>query len=261
MGRMGFVSWRAAAYPAAVLTPLPKEAIPMKSLIAILALLCAGAAWSAAQPSPAETVLKGEVLEVKDVDSYSYLRLKTSEGEIWAAVGKAPIKTGAKVTIENVMVMTNFESKSLKKTFPKIAFGTLAGAGAPAAAAGGQAANPHAGTPKVEFSGDVKVAKATGADARTVVEVLTKGAGLKDKKVTVRGKVVKFSAMIMGKNWVHLRDGTGSAADKTDDLLVTTMDQAKVGDVVVVKGTVRTDKDFGAGYSYKVLVEEATLGK
>jgi hypothetical protein len=241
---MGFVSWRAAAYPAAVLTPLPKEAIPMKSLIAILALLCAGAAWSAAQPSPAETVLKGEVLEVKDVDSYSYLRLKTSEGE-------------------NVMVMTNFESKSLKKTFPKIAFGTLAGAGAgaPAAAAGGQAANPHAGAPKVEFSGDVKVAKATGADARTVVEVLTKGAGLKDKKVTVRGKVVKFSAMIMGKNWVHLRDGTGSAADKTDDLLVTTMDQAKVGDVVVVKGTVRTDKDFGAGYSYKVLVEEATLGK
>ena len=235
----------------------------MKSLIAILALLCAGAAWSAAQPAPAETVLNGEVLEVKDVESYSYLRLKTSEGETWAAVGRAPLKKGAKVTIENVMVMTNFESKSLKQTFPKIVFGTLAGAGTGApAVAGSPAANPHAGgAPKVEFSGDVKVAKASGADARTVVEVLTKGAALKDKKVTIRGKVVKFSAMIMGKNWVHLRDGTGSAADKTDDLLVTTMDQAKVGDVVVVKGTVRTDKDFGAGYSYKVLVEEATLGQ
>lgn len=233
----------------------------MKSLIAILALCCAGLAWSAPQPAAAETVLKGEVLEIKEVDSYSYLRLKTADGETWAAVGRAPIKKGAKVTIENVMVMTNFESKSLKQTFPKIVFGTLAGAGAPAVASGGQMADPHAGAPKAQFSGDVKVAKATGADARTVAEVLTKGPSLKDKKVTVRAKVVKFSPMIMGKNWVHLRDGTGSAADKTDDLLVTTMDQAKVGDVVLVKGTVRTDKDFGAGYSYKVLVEEATLGQ
>ena len=237
----------------------------MKLLFAVLALLCSGAVWSIEQANPPAavpaTVLKGEVLEVKDVESYSYLRLKTAEGETWAAVGKAPIKKGAKVTIENVMVMTNFESKALKKTFPKIVFGTLAGAGAPAGAAGGQAANPHSGAPKVEFSGDVKVAKASGADARTVAETITKSTELKDKKVTIRGKVVKFSAMIMGKNWVHLRDGTGSAADKTDDLLVTTMDQAKVGDVVVVKGTVRTDKDFGAGYAYKVLVEEATLGQ
>lgn len=233
----------------------------MKSLIAILALLCAGATWSAAQAAAPDTVLKGEVLEVKEVESYSYLRLKTADGEAWAAVGRAPIKKGAKVTIENVMVMTNFESKSLKQSFPKIAFGTLAGAGGAMGAAGAPTANPHGGAPKPDFSGDVKVAKAAGADARTVAEVLTKPAALKDKKVTIRAKVVKFSPMIMGKNWVHLRDGTGSAADKTDDLLVTTMDQAKVGDVVLVKGTVRTDKDFGAGYSYKVLVEEATLGQ
>ena len=52
----------------------------MKSLIAFLALCCAGLAWSA-QPAAAETVLKGEVLEVKEVDSYSYLRLKTADGE------------------------------------------------------------------------------------------------------------------------------------------------------------------------------------
>jgi hypothetical protein len=42
---------------------------------------------------------------------------------------------------------------------------------------------------------------------------------------------------------------------------VTTLDQANVGDVVLVKGVVRTDKDFGSGYSYKVLIEEATLQK
>ncbi|MCX7166497.1 MAG: hypothetical protein NTV11_09505 [Rhodocyclales bacterium] len=231
----------------------------MKLLFAVVMLLCASAGWSADQAAPAAAaVLKGEVLEVKDVESYSYLRLKTADGETWAAVGKAPLKKGAKVTIENTMVMTNFESKALKKTFPKIVFGTLAGAGTGAAS---QMAAAHSGQPKAEFTGDVKVPKASGPDARTVAEVIAKSGELKDKTVLIRGKVVKFSGGIMGKNWIHLRDGSGSAADKTDDLLVTTLDQAKVGDVVVVKGLVRTDKDFGAGYAYKVLVEEATLQK
>jgi hypothetical protein len=88
-----------------------------------------------------------------------------------------------------------------------------------------------------------------------------KAAVLKDKTVLVRGKVVKFTGGVMGKNWIHLRDGSGSAADNSNDLLVTTKDQAKIGDIVVAKGVVRIDKDFGMGYSYKVLVEDATLGK
>ncbi|MCX7167800.1 MAG: hypothetical protein NTV11_16200 [Rhodocyclales bacterium] len=232
----------------------------MKLLLAVFVLFCSSVGWSAEQAAPAPVaVVKGEVLEVKDVESYSYLRLKTADGEMWAAVGKAPIKAGARVTIENVMMMNNFESKSLKRTFQKIAFGSLAGTGPRADGAGSQMGAAHSGMPKTEFVGDVKVAKASGADARTVAEVITKSAELKDKSVQVRGKVVKFSALIMGKNWVHLRDGSGSAADRTDDLLVTTMDQARVGDVVIVKGVVRTDKDFGAGYAYKVLIEEASL--
>ena len=234
----------------------------MKSFLAVLALLCAGAVWSADQSAAAAAVLKGEVLEARDVESYTYLRLKTSEGETWAAVGKTAVKKGQKVTVENIMVMNNFESKALKKTFPRIVFGTLVGAGAGGAAAGGSAAaSPHSGQAVAAFSGNVKVPKASGPDARTVAEVIAKSAELKDKKVTVRGTVVKFTGMVMNKNWIHLRDGSGSAADKTDDLLVTTLDQAKVGDVVVIKGVVRTDKDFGAGYAYKVLVEEATLGQ
>lgn len=107
--------------------------------------------------------------------------------------------------------------------------------------------------------GDVRVAKATGADARTVEEIIKQRAALKDKAVVVHAKVVKFNAAIMGKNWIHLRDGTGSAADGSNDVLVTTQDMAKVGDVVTVRGTVRTDKDFGSGYSYAVLIEDATV--
>ena len=108
---------------------------------------------------------------------------------------------------------------------------------------------------------NIKVPKAGGPDARTVAEVITNRAELKDKVVVIRGKVVRFSPEILNKNWIHLRDGTGSAADNTNDLLVTTNDQAKVGDIVVVRGVVHTDKDIGSGYSYKVLIEEAALRK
>jgi len=77
----------------------------------------------------------------------------------------------------------------------------------------------------------------------------------------VRGKVVKYTPDVLGKNWIHLRDGSGSAADNTHDVLVTTKNQTKIGDVVVAKGVVHTDKDLGSGYSYKVLIEDATLLK
>ena len=80
----------------------------------------------------------------------------------------------------------------------------------------------HAGVAKTADVGDIHVAKASGANARTVAEIVTKGAELKDKPVLVRGKVVKYNPEIMGKNWIHLRDGSGSASDNSNDVLVTT---------------------------------------
>jgi hypothetical protein len=228
---------------AAADTPAPAKAAP--------------AAPAAAAPAP----IKGKVLEVKDVETYTYLRLKTKDGEIWAAIGKAPVKVGSDVTIENASMMYNFESKTLKKKFDQIAFGSLAGSGAAPHAPGGDMAAMHAGVSKPVDVGDVKVAKATGPDARTVAEVVAKRADLKDKTVVVRGKVVKFTPGVMDKNWIHLRDGTGSAADGTNDVVVTTKEETQIGAVVLVKGVVHTDKDLGSGYSYKVLIEEATLQK
>jgi len=235
----------------------------MKTFLAIVAMLAAGVAFAAGEaPSPAMPSIKGEVVEVKDVEAYTYLRLKTAEGEIWAAVNRAPVKKGALVTIENATVMNDFESKTLNRKFDRIVFGKLAGTPAAATAApGGDMAAFHSGLPKPGDIGDVKVAKASGPEARTVAEIVGKKAELKDKSVVVRGKVVKFTPEILGKNWIHLRDGTGTEADKSNDILVTTKGQAQVGDVVVAKGVVRTDVDLGSGYSYKVMVDEATLSK
>ncbi len=105
-----------------------------------------------------------------------------------------------------------------------------------------------------------KVAKATGADGRTVEEIWAQREKLKGKPVAVRGQVVKFTP-VMGKNFLHLRDGTGSADTNNNDVTVTTGDSAAVGDVVTAKGTVIVDKDFGAGYAYPVLVDDAKVTK
>jgi hypothetical protein len=241
-----------------------------KLLIAFAATLFTLLAWAAGDATPPTVPpLQGEVLEVMDVDPYTYLRLKTAKGETWAAVNKAVVKKGAKVTITDPMVMQKFESKSLMRTFDTIVFGTLAGtagaAAAPAATAVPQAGfdvnQVHAGIAKAADMGDVKVAKAEGANARTVAEVNAERLALKGKQVTIRAKVVKVTVGVMDKNWVHLRDGSGSAADNSNDILVTSKDEPKVGDTVVAMGVVKTDVDLGSGYAYKVLVEDVSFRK
>jgi hypothetical protein len=235
----------------------------MKLLVALIFTLMAGLATAADAPAPPQTI-RGEVLEVKDVEAYTYLRLKTKEGEIWAAVNKTSVKTGAEVTIGNVMVMNNFESKALKKTFDKIVFGTL-GAGSAAAGVAAGSANGlppgHPSSTSSSVAADVKVPKAQGPDARTVAEVVGKRSALKGKTVVVRAKVVKFNPGIMGKNWVHLRDGSGSPKDETHDVLVTTQESVQLGSIVSARGVVRTDVDLGSGYNYKVLIEDAKFQK
>ena len=86
-------------------------------------------------------------------------------------------------------------------------------------------------------------------------------ATLSGKPVLVHARVVKISKDIMGKNWLHLQDGSGSSADGTHDIVVTTKDVAGVGDVVHVKGIVRTNVDIGGGYNYAVLIEDASVRK
>jgi hypothetical protein len=227
----------------------------MKHALAALVLAFAAVAASAQSSAPPQfTRLQGEALEVIDVDAYTYVRLGTADGEKWVAVSRATLKKGEKITVENASLMPNFESKTLNRKFERIWFGQLGGT------AGRQAkaeSNPHgAAQPS---AGVEKVAKATGADAKTVAEVVSGKGALKDKTVSVRGKVVKVTSGVMGKNWLHVQDGTGKAADNTHDLIVTTKEPASKGEIVTARGTVRTDVKMGAGYAFEVLVEDASL--
>ena len=79
------------------------------------------------------------------------------------------------------------------------------------------------------------------------------------KKIKIKGEVTKFSSQILAKNWVHFQDGT--EFEGAYDLMITTQENVMVGDVVVFEGMITLDKDFGAGYFYKIIMEEAVLLK
>jgi len=198
--------------------------------------------------------LKGKVLETINSGGFTYVRLKTDSGETWVVTSPVDVKVGADVSVTTSMTVDKFESKSLNRTFEKMVFGNIDGA-APlggdnhAAAMSTAASSPEVG----------KVEKAEGTDAKTVAEIWGSKDSLKDHRVVVRGKVVKFLPSIMGKNWLHVRDGSGSRAKGDDDIAVISDDQTTVGSVVVVTGTVRLNKDFGAGYQYPVIIEDARL--
>lgn len=227
-----------------------------------------------ALPSSGQSVT-GTVLETMDSGGYTYVKLKTGAGEVWAAVTQTRVQKGQVVTIATPMVMENFESKTLHRKFDRILFGTLA-----AAEAGNKKALPpghptpsaeamrvrmaaeHSAAANPPASGEaIRVPRADGSSGRTIAELFSQRASLKDKEVAVRGKVVKFTPEVMGKNWLHLRDGSGSREKKNDDITVTTMGTVSVGDVILVRGVVKLDKDFGAGYTYSVILEDAKISK
>ena len=108
---------------------------------------------------------------------------------------------------------------------------------------------------------EISIAKAAAANGYTVAEIFAKAKELAGKKVQIHGKVVKFSPKIMGKNWIHLQDGTGDPMQNSHDLVVTSAEIVEVGSIVTLEGTLAAAKDFGAGYKYDALVEDAAVVK
>jgi hypothetical protein len=228
-------------------------------------------AGSGAEATQGGMTVAGKVLETTDSGGYTYLRIKSASGEErWAAVSAVKINKGDEVTVAGAMVMPSFESPTLKRKFENILFGSLAAApaaGAAAAAAPAEAQKDPAATAQAAHGSrantavtiDKPIAKAEGAEGRTVGELFAQKKALVGKTVLVRGKVAKVNANILGRNWVHLQDGTGLEKDGTHDVVVATNSTAKVGDVVLAKGTLVADKDVSGVYHFEVLLEDATL--
>jgi hypothetical protein len=211
--------------------------------------------------------ISGKVVETMNSGGYTYVCLEKAGKKTWVAVPEMKVAVGQEMAFQPGSVMHDFPSKSLNRTFESIIFsgGPATSQSSPSMPAGhGGAGNAATGGSKAAVSSidkDIKVKKAAGKDAYTVGEIFEKREKLDQKNAVVRGKVVKVSAGIMGKNWIHLQDGTGNPQKGTHDLVVTSEDVPSVGDVVTVKGTIFKDKDFGAGYKYNVIMEKASISK
>ncbi len=205
----------------------------------------------------------GTVLEVLDASPYTYLSIETDSGAVWVAVPKVNVNVGAKVSFIENMRVANFESTTLNRKFDTVIFVNAIKADSPIQKASPH--NPHAHLEKNETKEDVAtptIAPITDTvdGGFRVEEIYAKKADLKDKTIKVIGKVVKVSPAIMGKNWVHIQDGTGSG--RTSDLIFTSVTELPtVGDEVIAEGKLVVDKDFGYGYFYEVIVEESTFSK
>jgi len=198
----------------------------------------------------------GKVMEAKDGGGYTYARLEKDGKETWVAYTSVPTQVGDMVSFTGCMEMRNFPSKALNRTFDSILF-----CGEPQVASAKPKKSPGSTGAAAVSKDKVKVEKATGANAYTVSEVFAKRKSLNGKQVVVRGQVVKTASGIMNKNWIHLQDGTGSAKDSTNDLVVTSNELPADGSVVTISGTVASDKDFGSGYKYKVIMEKGSIKK
>lgn len=226
-----------------------------------------GPAAAPASAAPAATAnegtFSGTIAEAKDAGDYTYARLQGESKEIWIAASRFDAKVGASVTVSLDLPMQNFESKTLNRTFPMLYFvSEVATGGSPlrGSPAGAPALMTGHGSSPVVKAGDGPVPTiAPPPGGLAIADVLAKRAELSGKPVRVSGTVVKFNSGIMDRNWIHLQDGSGSADAGTHDLTVTTTEHARVGDVITATGVLGTKKDFGAGYAYDAILEQATL--
>ena len=223
-----------------------------------------------ASPVPAGMV-RGTVLETMNSGGYTYVLIGTEQVQRWLAARETAVQVGDVVQAFEGMPMSDFESKTLNRTFDVVYFVDALqnlSASAPAGVPSGPMPDSHPPVPVPDGHPGKDGDGATAAEAIQVAElevgqniayVYGNKDALADQKISLRGEVVKYNEGILGWNFIHIQDGSGDAADGSNDLTVTSKTTTAVGETVVLTGTIILDKDFGAGYKFPVLMEDATL--
>ncbi len=213
---------------------------------------------------PEEKSHIGTVTYTKNTDRYTYIKLDEQGKEVWLATLGMKVSVGDKVEYIGGLLMKDFHSNAMDKTFDFILLVTRVRVLKEVSLKDEQpipSDEYHKNLPGKEHALSMpksgEILKAEGD--KTIEEIFSEREQLKDKVVTVRAKVMKVSKNILGKNWVTLQDGTGVLPDNR--LIATTLESVNIGDIITAKGIIRTDVDMGAGYKYKVLLEDAKFTK
>jgi len=199
-----------------------------------------------------------KVEEVIQTSNYTYLKVTENGTENWIAVTRQEAQPGETYYYDKDMEMKNFESKELSRTFETIYFvQEISKEPIPAATMPMQSSANHKGKISVEKKAGISVAPSDGSIS--IAQVYANRNEYAGKVIKVKGQVVKINEEVMGKNWIHIQDGSGESDDY--DLAVTTLDGMKMDDIVTFEGTITLNKDFGAGYFYEIIMEDASLVK
>lgn len=194
------------------------------------------------------------VKETVDGGTYAYLNVEENGKTYWMAIANMPVTVGETYYYEDGMLMKDFESKQLNKTFDEIVF--VNGVRTTEVAVEVKQEDPHASSAPAPVI-DIKIEKPK--NGTSLSELFSAKKSFSGKSIIVKGQVVKVNNGIMDKNWVHIVDGT--QFENKNDLTITTTETVNIGDVVTFKGVIVLDKDFGQGYKYDVLLEEGKLIK
>lgn len=225
----------------------------MKILVIALIAIATGCS----SPSTDGTI-SVKVKAVEQVPNYTYLLVKGKGPAYWIAVTSTEIAVGESLSYTGGMLMENFYSKELDKTFEKVIFLDGVDGSAPAAM-GSMPAMPGTSTGADVKTDRLEIKVEVEEGIVTIGELYANPGAYEGKTIRVKGEVAKYNPGIMERNWIHLQDGTDFEGKY--DLTVTSLESFQVGQVPVIEGIFAMNRDFGYGYSYEILLEEATIVK
>lgn len=186
--------------------------------------------------------------EILPTTKYVYLRVKEGQDEFWIATNKMEVKPGGIYFYRGGLLKTNFESKEYNRVFERMYLvSTLVEA-------------DHGNTLDSGVSQEQEVNTGTSSNVDTkgsitIAELVANPTRYEGKFVLIKGTCSKLNANIMGRNWIHLKDGSRDDYD----LVITSDLQVPVGHTVTMRGKVVLNKDFGAGYQYDILLEDGVV--
>ncbi|HSP88668.1 MAG TPA: hypothetical protein VLN45_11080 [Ignavibacteriaceae bacterium] len=189
------------------------------------------------------------VIEQFDASDYTYMKVEERDDEYWIAVPKMEVENDAVLYFTKSMEMKNFHSETLDRTFESILF--VEDISQTPKSKDGKISHPNVESTKE----DIKVEPLK--DGYSIAKIFDEKESLSGKTIKVKGKVIKYNEGILDRNWIHIQDGTGEQGKH--DLVVTTVGSVQIGQTIIAEGTVTLDKDFGSGYKYSVLLENAEI--
>lgn len=215
-----------------------------------------GKTTTAPQKTQHQFTNNGVVQEVIQTSGYTYVQVKSGSQTDWLAVNKMPVAKGETLYYDNGIGMSNFHSRALNRTFTKLMLVQDASTSPESTISSSEAMGMSPIRPKITKE-KIDVKPQNGSI--TIAGLYTNKNKYDGKVIKVRGEVTRYNPDIMDRNWVHIQDGTKSGSNF--DLAITTPDRVRVGDVVTFEGKITLNKDFGAGYFYSVIMQNAKVLK